>query len=161
MYYVVNVAGYETYSPHWFNCNCSKEEFEKIVSESIDKAVDELVENESDSSICGMNLMDHLLPILEKNGFKEIKIDHEISIGGECLYREKYDGQEIFLDKTWKKILNQNAKIHKDSHDEYKKEQAEREAKKSKLEKTWNAIIIFLRAILYKTINVLSKAIKR
>lgn len=160
MYYVVNVAGYETYSPHWFNCNCSKEEFEKIVSESIDKAVDELVENESDGYICGMNLMDHLLPILEKNGFKEIKIDHEISIGGECLYREKYDGQEIFLDKTWKKILKQNAKIHKDSHDEYKKEQAEREAKKSKCQKVKEFFRELYKKAIYKIINMLYAIIK-
>ena len=159
MYYVVNVAGYETYSPHWFNCNCSKEEFEKIVSESIDRAVDELAEKEPDDFISGYNLMDHLLPILDKQGFQEIKIDHEISIGGECLYREKYDGQEIFLDKTWKKILKQNAKIHKDSHDEYKKEQAEREAKKSKCEKAIELIREIYKKAIYKIINILNKMV--
>jgi hypothetical protein len=89
--------------------------------------VDELVEKEDTGFISGHYIMEHLLPILAKEGFEEIKIDHEISIGGECLYREKYDGQEIFADKTWKKILRQNAKIHKDMHDDYKKEEAERE----------------------------------
>jgi hypothetical protein len=160
MYYVVNVAGYETYSPHWFNCNCSKEEFEKIVSESIDKAVDELVEKEPDGFISGYNLMDHLLPILDEQGFQEIKIDHEISIGGECLYREKYDGQEIFLDKTWKKILEQNAKIHKDMHNDYKKEEAEKEAKKSKRQKIREFLRELYKKLIYKIINLLYAIIK-
>lgn len=155
MYYVVNVAGYETYVPHWFKCDCSKEEFEKIVSESIDKAVDELVEKEDTGFISGHDIMEHLLPILAKEGFQEIKIDHEISIGGECLYQEKYDGLEIFADKTWKKILKQNAKIHKDMHDDYKKEEAERKAKKSKYQKIREFIRERYRKVIYKIINML------
>jgi hypothetical protein len=119
MYYNVNVSGYETYQPHWFKCDCGKEEFERIVRESLDKAVDKFIKKESDNFVDGSDLMKYLLPILEKQGFLEIKCDHEISIGGECIYRN-YDRKEaeIFTDIAWRKILRHNAKINKDMRDD-------------------------------------------
>lgn len=149
MYYIISIGGYEAYSPHWFGCDCSKEEFDKIVRDSIGKAVDELIEKEPDDFIDGYDLMQYLLPILEKQGFVGIKKDHEIDIGGECLYSEQ-GREEIFSDDIWRKILKQNAKVHDDMHDDTMNQIAEQEVKKSRFQKVMEKIRNWIREVLYK-----------
>lgn len=118
MYYVISVTGYETYQPHWFSCNCSKTKFNEIVKQSIDEAMGKIGASEYDSYIDGHSLLEFVIPILEEKGFKEIKIDHEIEIGGECLYRNNKtdiptDHRWIFSSNVWRKILKHNKKIDK------------------------------------------------
>ena len=57
-------------------------------------------------------------------------------------------------------ILKQNAKIHKEMHDDYKREEAEKEAKKSRMRTLWEkaskCVRLFLCRIMWSIIGRLS-----
>ena len=76
--YEFNLCDWDTYSPYWFECECSKEEFEETCSLLIDAAVEKIYKK--DRRIGGEIIVDLVVKKL-KEKYKEIHSDHEISMG--------------------------------------------------------------------------------
>ena len=115
MLYVLSITGNKAYVPYWFECNCSKADFKKAVKESISYVISNLVDNNYDGFIDGYILSKKAIIRLKKHyGFKYVKPDYEIMIGGECLY-SKYGEKPAFMSNDdWSKILEHNHKVDED-----------------------------------------------
>jgi len=106
MYYALSLAGWETYQPHYFECDCSAEEFQNAVSKSIDNVVSKLVKEECVYKIYGEDIVDAVVSDLQAQGFKLIKLDFELQLGE---YHSKDEDKPYFIaGETWKKILKYN-----------------------------------------------------
>ena len=107
----LSVTGWETYIPAYFE-SPSKEEFEKAVSEAIKTVIPSLEKDEG--FIDGRDLQNGVMPILCEK-FKYLGIEHEVDIGGECLYSDNHqDRPKIIDDESWRRILEHNDKVHKE-----------------------------------------------
>jgi len=127
MIYLVSVCGYEEYSPVYFRCDCTKEEFNAEVSKAISQAVEEL--KNDDNFISGHELQDAIVPILAKK-FEHVQMDHEVLLYGECYYNDRYSEYEkpqTITDDAWNKILEHNDKIHDELHKDLKEKDAKEE----------------------------------
>ena len=115
MIYVLSLCGYEEYMPYWFECDCSKEDFDKTIKEAINSATDILISEpeHSDGFISGHELLPLVSKIFtEQYGYKLILPDYEVFMGGECLYSDHFEQPKTITDESWKKILEHNKKIH-------------------------------------------------
>jgi len=132
--YVLSLEDYEDYKPYYFDCDCSKEDFDRDVKDCLDKAADRIffLKEEADKKhggfvddyndfIDGYNLISHTVYFLEKLGYKSQMPQHEISIHGACPYRNCEDKPEIISKKTWEKIITHNEKSVKDFYKEQEK----------------------------------------
>jgi hypothetical protein len=110
-FYVLDTRGYESYEPHWFLCNCSKEKFEKEVSLTIDEVM--LSFPKEEGFINGTDLLSRVIPLLSKK-FQYLKPEHEVTVLGECLYSNRYKEKRppIISPKSWNKIIRHNNKVH-------------------------------------------------
>ena len=112
-YYVVNVSGYDEYNPTWFKVdNCSKTKFKKIVRECIEIAIDKIMIKTKNCFIGGEEVLDAIIPMLEKIGINRIVPDLEISLKGACYYyRGRWEKPQVFSRNAWKKVLNHNERV--------------------------------------------------
>jgi len=116
--YEINVKGYDCYIPVWFEKDCTKEEFEVSIKESIHECLPDIFKE--NTYISGRELLDAIVVAMEKKGFKKMKPDMEISLHGECLYSDYSDHgnlsdcsekPEAIFEKDWKAILKHNKEI--------------------------------------------------
>ena len=107
----VSVIGYEDYVPVYFECNCSKEEFNKEVSMAMKVAVNEILSDKDgiDCFIDGDMIQNRIVLMLSKK-FKLITIDHEVNLRGVCFYK-KDNRPDTIDDETWNSIIDHNKKI--------------------------------------------------
>jgi hypothetical protein len=121
MYYVLNVAGYETYYPIWFYVeNCSKTKYQRIVREAVNEVLPELLKD--DGYIDGLDIMNLIIPILEREGLTKLNPDFEVSLNGECLYRRgKYQKPKVIPRDAWKQIVEHNEEVDKKLYERLEK----------------------------------------
>ena len=123
-YFVVNVSGYEEYSPEWFSTDYdywTNENFEAAVRCAVEEALPKLLEIQG--YICGHEVLDAIVPLLQENGLKRLKPNLEISLKGECIYRDsecKYNDErpEVFSDNVWSEVLKHNAEVTQGLYDD-------------------------------------------
>ena len=115
-YFVVNVSGFETYDPEWFfaDDSWSNDDFKNALSESVEEALPKLLKGEG--YICGHDVQEKIVPILEKRELKRLKPDLEVSLMGECIYRANEsefcnERPDVFSDDVWDKILKHNKMV--------------------------------------------------
>ena len=133
-YYVVNVSGYETYEPIWFESDCSKIQFKKVVRECSEVALNKLMRKRRKDQIGGHDVLEVLVPLLEEKGFKKIVPDLEISLNGECYYSKGcYEKPAIFSRKMWKQVVEFNQKINDEDMKKWQKEQKKKKIKEGKI----------------------------
>lgn len=113
--YVICSSGYESYEPHYFECDCSEEEFKEEVKAAIDKAVPKLIEE--DAFICGHYILEKAVKILSKK-FKYLSPDYTESIDGECVYSDSDKKPEAISEEAWQKIIKQNDDIRSNLYKE-------------------------------------------
>jgi len=114
--FVLNVSGFECYTPVWFEKDCTKEDFETAVRECIHDSLPEIIEK--DEYIAGHDLLDVVQVMLENKGFKIIQPVLEISLYGECFYRDISDKPDSISPSDWLKILEHNKRIHDKTYNE-------------------------------------------
>ena len=130
--YVINVCGYETYEPVWFETDYSKTKFKRTVRECIDVVVRRRMQK-GDGFINGHNVLDDLVPVLETIGFRKVVPDLEISLNGECYYQKgRHAKPQIFSRETWKQVVEYNQKLNYNYMAEFKKELAKKKKKGKK-----------------------------
>ena len=107
MYYVLALADYEDYQPHWFDCDCTKEKFKQAVTEVMGEVGLHLVKKHH-GYIDGYDMLKLAVRLLSRRGFKRIETDYEIKMYGACLYRDDYDGPNIIPEDALKAITKHN-----------------------------------------------------
>jgi hypothetical protein len=133
MYYVFSCAGYEDYEPTWFECDCTKEQFEKSVYKAIDKACNNALRDDKDY-VCEYSVYGEVVELLKKQGYKHVIQDYEIVMDNMFT---SGDQKPVYLtDKTWNKIVKEKLKYEENLHKEY--EIREAGETKSKHEKDIN-----------------------
>lgn len=137
MYYVLSLVDYEEYVPRWFDCSCSKRQFDKTVRETISEVVDDYIKQHKTSYdlqlIDGHIILDKTVALLNKKGFKSISCDHEISFHGMCHYYEGERRPTLISKKSWQKILRFNKKMYKKDSRLFKKKIKREENGKERL----------------------------
>lgn len=113
-HYVLSIKGNEWYTQIWFLADKSKDEFRDIVSELTEMVMPEIFAE--GSYIGGHEIMDRILPLMEKEGFQILKPELEIDLRGEIFYspsRNDIDRKPDFMsDQLWSQILEHNQKVH-------------------------------------------------
>ena len=108
-YYELNICGMDIYSPRWFvSKKGNKADFKKTVKKIIKEILPKIFSEGNKACINGYYLMEKILPLMEKNGFREIGPEQTVSLL-DCWL----DGQEkpaILTDKQWKEIIKHNNK---------------------------------------------------
>ena len=140
MYYVLSLIDYEEYKPYWFDCDCSKRKFDRIVRETISEVVNKYFKKPYKKPydiqlISGHTVLEEAIPILVKKGFKRVKPDYEISIHGMCHYHEGETKPKLIFRKDWWKIIKFNEKLRKKDDRLWKKMEKE-EKVKNEMEKS-------------------------
>jgi len=118
MYYVLALADYEDYQPHWFDCDCTKEEFKQAVTEVMEKVGLHLAKKpcgynhghtkKHHGYIDGYDMLNLAVRLLGRRGFKRIKPDYEIRMHGMCLYRDDDERPGVIPEDAWKAITKHN-----------------------------------------------------
>jgi hypothetical protein len=131
-YYVLSLNDWEDYSPHWFACNCSKADFRKAVRETMAKAVSKLALKKNERFINGYDLLEKVIPLLEKKGFKLLKPDYELQFYGMCFYSKSKEERRptVIPLEAWKKILAHNDRIDKEMDEKWEIREKARKRKK-------------------------------
>ena len=122
MYYVLSLAGWEEYSPVWFESSLSKEEFDSAVKVVAKSIIEKSLANKELNYIDGHIITDSIEDgknMLEEGmlrlGFRVIHPDHEITFWGSCLYSKRDDKPKfIFFDDDWRKILEYNERVREE-----------------------------------------------
>jgi len=119
-YYVLNVSGYECYSPVWFKSAKSKANFKQTVKDSIHECVPSMLKKKHGCYISGYSLLESVIPFIEAKGFEKITPHLELSLEGECLYhQDKCNRRPVIIPKEeWKLIIAHNKIIDNMTYDE-------------------------------------------
>lgn len=127
--FALNVSGYETYNPIWFEKDCSKEDFELAVKEAIHECLPAIIKE--DTFIDGDDLLRKSSMVLESKGFKIIKPEMEISLGGECYYNysshTEDERPDAIFDDDWSAILENNKRVKMEMHERHERHECRKE----------------------------------
>ena len=130
--YIFSLCDYEDYKPFYFDCDCSKEDFERAVQGCLSRATDHMIalkiaesEEWGCDSIDGYDLIDQTVKFLEELGHKLIIAEHEVRIHGMCRYDESDNKPEVMSEDAWKKIIAHNKKAIEEFYKEIAKEEKE------------------------------------
>jgi len=107
----LNVTGWTSYVPYFFEKACYKKDFEKAVQEAIKSKLSSITKE--GRYISGHSLLEAVAPALEEQGFRRVRPDYEIGLDGDCIYCGEGKRPKIIDKETWDRIVSYNTKMQK------------------------------------------------
>lgn len=139
-FYILNLAGYDEYSPRFFTSEKSSVDFYNTVQLCFDKLFEDFKKAGHDEYYQSGMFLELMPKELERHGFLQIFPQNELTLGGSCYYgfcqSDIRNKPPVIKQETWDQMVEYNLELNRKSHEIRAKENRERELKENENSQT-------------------------